>query len=423
MLPISPNQRIAQGCCGHDMDAGPEQHRQPDREADQEGAGHRRADQAGDQLAGRQRRHQIIDDRPLDLADQQREGGIGEGVLDHRHDDQARARGNRRTAPAAVERHRPPVAAQRDGENDQKQQRRDRRRPDGLQLDLEEAAHLLHIEGREAAPIDVPDDGHAGIASHPIRRLVGHRERSLGAVAGQGKPRSMRNHIDVVDRRTNRPAEGAVDQGRHGEPDRRGAGRRFPQRGDRQGAPAGAAGAPVAGEGERARAEPKAKAKPAPAKAAPRRPRSPPRAEAGAAARGRRGPRPTAAEARAAAPPAARPATAPSRSSARSVRAASSARARATSRRRSRRRRRAGWSRPSRAPKSPTRPACSISTRRSANGRSAIPASPISISAATRPIPASLIASSIAASPIRRSCRAATASRRRPLPFGGPRVR
>ena len=102
-----------------------------------------------------------------------------------------------------------------------------------------------------------------------------------------------------------------------------------------------------------------------------------------------------------------------SRRSARSARAASSARARATSSRRSRRRRRAGWCRPSRARRSPTRPACSISTRRSANGRSAIPASPISISADARPIPASLIASSIAGSPIRRSCRAATAGRRR----------
>ena len=97
-------------------------------------------------------------------------------------------------------------------------------------------------------------------------------------------------------------------------------------------------------------------------------------------------------EAEAEAPKAAAPASAeaprrprrPSRWSARSARAASSARGRATSRRRSRRRRRAASSRPSRAPRSPTRPACSTSTRRSANGRSAIRASPISISAASR---------------------------------------
>jgi hypothetical protein len=49
-------------------------------------------------------RHQIVDDRALDLADQQREAGIGEGVLDHAHDDEARARGNPRRenqAPSA----------------------------------------------------------------------------------------------------------------------------------------------------------------------------------------------------------------------------------------------------------------------------------------------------------------------------------
>ncbi|CAA9537075.1 MAG: GcrA cell cycle regulator, partial [uncultured Sphingosinicella sp.] len=56
---------------------------------------------------------------------------------------------------------------------------------------------------------------------------------------------------------------------------------------------------------------------------------------------------------------------------------------------------------------------CSISTRRSASGRSAIQASRISTSAAARPIRASLIASSIAASPTRRSCRAGIAVRRR----------
>ena len=76
-----------------------------------------------------------------------------------------------------------------------------------------------------------------------------------------------------------------------------------------------------------------------------------------------------------------------SRGSSRSAPAASCARARATSRRRSRRRRRAAWCRPSRAPRSPTRPACSISTSGSATGRWAIRASPISISAASKANP------------------------------------
>ena len=77
------------------------------------------------------------------------------------------------------------------------------------------------------------------------------------------------------------------------------------------------------------------------------------------------------AKAEAAPPPKAAPAPAPAKAGAApqpqpqrqrpqaEAPAASSARAPATSRRRSRRPRRAGWSRPSRAPRLPTRPACS----------------------------------------------------------------
>ncbi len=80
------------------------------------------------------RRHQIIDDRPLHLArPAARSWRIGEGVLQHRHHDQARARGNRRRNLHVPDRHRPPATAQRDGENHQKQQGRDRRRPHRLQ--------------------------------------------------------------------------------------------------------------------------------------------------------------------------------------------------------------------------------------------------------------------------------------------------
>ena len=109
-------------------------------------------------------------------------------------------------------------------------------------------------------------------------------------------------------------------------------------------------------------------------------------------------------------------ASAPEMQYARSAPAGSSARAPATSSRRSRPRPRAGWSRPSPAPRSPTRPACSSSTTASANGRSAIPASPISTSAASRRTPASPIASSIAGSPTKPSSRAATAGRPRRCP-------
>src|SRR3546814_4954038 len=57
---------------------------------------------------------------------------------------------------------RPSASAQSDGKNDEIEQRRDRRCPDRLELDLEEPPHLLHIERAKPAPIDVPDHGHAG---------------------------------------------------------------------------------------------------------------------------------------------------------------------------------------------------------------------------------------------------------------------
>ena len=108
---------------------------------------------------------------------------------------------------------------------------------------------------------------------------------------------------------------------------------------------------------------------------------------------------------------------------ARSVPAASSARARATSRRRSRRLRRAAWSRPSRAPKSPTRPACSISTTASANGRWAIRASPTSISAAMPSNPG--FPYCVEHCGVAYQAQLPRRDRRPPppLPFGGPRVR
>src|SRR3546814_11043306 len=64
---------------------------------------------------------------------------------------------------------RPSASAQSDGKNDEIEQRRDRRCPDRLELDLEEPPHLLHIERATPAPIDVPDHGHAGGIRH--RRL------------------------------------------------------------------------------------------------------------------------------------------------------------------------------------------------------------------------------------------------------------
>ena len=113
----------------------------------------------------------------------------------------------------------------------------------------------------------------------------------------------------------------------------------------------------------------------------------------------------------------------PSCNIARSAPAVSSARVRAISRRRSRRRRRAAWCRPSRAPRSPTRPACSISTTAFANGRSAIPASPTSTSVATPANPG--FPYCVEHCGVAYQAQLPRRDRRPPppLPFGGPRVR
>ena len=173
MLPISPNQSTAQRCRGTTWTPGQSsiasQTARPTRKARVTEAPISPAISSAD----RQRRHQIIDDRPLDLADQQREGAVGERVLDHPHDDQARSE----EIGEGHAHHGPPRTAQRDGEDDQEQQGGDGRRPDRLQLDLEETPHLLHIEGRKAAPIDVPDHRDARGGPNPIRRLVAHRRR------------------------------------------------------------------------------------------------------------------------------------------------------------------------------------------------------------------------------------------------------
>ena len=124
-----------------DVDAGPEQHGGPERDTDEDRARHRGADKRDNQLAHGERRHQIIDDGALYLADEEREARIGEAVLQHRHHDQAGGNeiGEGNAYNAA------PRTAQRDGENHEEKKRRDRRSPDSLELDLEKAPHLLDI--------------------------------------------------------------------------------------------------------------------------------------------------------------------------------------------------------------------------------------------------------------------------------------
>src|SRR4051794_9780822 len=76
-------------------------------------------------------------------------------------------------------------AAQSDCENREIEQGRDRRRPDGLHLDLEEPAHLLDIKGLEASPIDALQHRLARREAHPIVRLVVHRAALSAEIAGR----------------------------------------------------------------------------------------------------------------------------------------------------------------------------------------------------------------------------------------------
>ena len=70
-----------------------------------------------------------VDDVALDLGDDERGRGVGEGVLHHRHDDQARRRGTpAKGTPRAIAH----GAAQRQREDGEEQQRRDDRGGDGL---------------------------------------------------------------------------------------------------------------------------------------------------------------------------------------------------------------------------------------------------------------------------------------------------
>jgi hypothetical protein len=138
--------------------------REPGHQADQHAAGHPAAGDPQVQLQGRQRRHQNIDDIALNLGDHDGRRGIGEGILHDRHHDQARRQEDDELDPAGLA----AGAAQRQREDGQEQKRHHHGRQKGLGVDFEEAAHLLYIEGPEAAPID---------RAHESRR---RRRRGLG---------------------------------------------------------------------------------------------------------------------------------------------------------------------------------------------------------------------------------------------------
>src|SRR3546814_17986990 len=104
------------------------------------------------------------------LAHEQSEAGIGEGVLHHSHDDEPW----RNEIGEWHAHYRPPGAAQRNREDDQKEKGCKRRTPDRLKLDLEETPHLLQIERPKSCPIDHRDYRSDGLVTSPAIFMVVH---------------------------------------------------------------------------------------------------------------------------------------------------------------------------------------------------------------------------------------------------------
>ena len=175
----------------HQLRTGIDEHRQRHRTADQHCAGHRRTDDSGQQLAMRERRHQQVDDRPLDFARQEAEAGIGEAVLHHRHHDQARRK-------KALERHAQDLATappQRDREDHKEQQRGEGGCPHGLRLHLEEAPHLFEIQAPQADRVD-PVDLRLAPSGQIVGRRAGCGEALLCGrclIAHAARPKRWRN--------------------------------------------------------------------------------------------------------------------------------------------------------------------------------------------------------------------------------------
>lgn len=143
-----PHMRDAQ------IHARPQRHGRSNRESDQNRACYGRANQRRHQFARADGGHQIIDDRALDLADKQAEAGIGEGIVDHRHCNQA---GCHKGGKVHAQ-HNPAAAtgstAQSQRENHQIKQRGYSRCPDRLGLHLEETPDFLHIESPQPQPVE-----------------------------------------------------------------------------------------------------------------------------------------------------------------------------------------------------------------------------------------------------------------------------
>ena len=155
---------------------GIERDRQRQGRSDSHCARHRGEDDARHQLSFGKRRHQQVDDGPLDLARQERETAIGEGVLHHRHHDQARRDeiGERHVEDAAI------AAPQSDVENHQEQHRADRRTPDRLRLHLEKPANLLNIEAPQADAVDPGDDRLTARRKSGLARIPTLHESGIG---------------------------------------------------------------------------------------------------------------------------------------------------------------------------------------------------------------------------------------------------
>ncbi len=139
----------------------------------QEGAHH---------LERRQRRHQQVDMHAHDLAHDHRAGGVGKGVLQHRHHRQAR---NQKGEIVHLQ-SRHMAIADRIAEDDQIQKGGQRRRDDGLHLHLQETPDLAHKKGFRADEIHAqpsPD------VCRPVSRRKTSSRSSERTCASRGGPK------------------------------------------------------------------------------------------------------------------------------------------------------------------------------------------------------------------------------------------
>ena len=113
----------------------------------------RARNEARRQLQRREGRHEKVHLAALHLRDGQRGGGVLEGVLQDRHDDEARREEIVVDQPLEIPRQLPPVA-KGELEHRHEEQRRDHRGEQGLHPHLQEARHLALEQRPGAEPVE-----------------------------------------------------------------------------------------------------------------------------------------------------------------------------------------------------------------------------------------------------------------------------